>query len=70
MRSGSIARPVTRWEYKTLDYSDGGWFTQGTDLDVQLNELGDAEWELVGTIVATETGGTQTTKLIFKRPAG
>lgn len=60
-----------KWEYKIIRTSDGGLFSGDTGpMEGALNELGDAEWELVATLSdgrpAASTNGA--TALVFKRP--
>ncbi|KTG08514.1 hypothetical protein AUR64_17695 [Haloprofundus marisrubri] len=60
---------MQRWEYKTLRIDSGfPIFSSDTNPEVELNELGDDGWELVDTIIATGSSGTETKSLILKRP--
>jgi len=58
---------ATRWEYETLRPPRDETKKEAEDPKAELNELGAAGWEFVGTI-DYEGGGTK--YLVFKRPAG
>ncbi|MFC6824891.1 DUF4177 domain-containing protein [Halopelagius fulvigenes] len=60
-----------KWEYKIIRTSDGGLFSGDTGpMEGALNQLGDAEWELVATLSdgRSTAGANGATALVFKRP--
>lgn len=61
---------MRRWEYETIEISDGVWAFESTDTDPteELNQLGRDGWELVATIEGNVGGAGGTKALVFKRP--
>ncbi len=61
---------MTRWEYKIINVRSEN-YRLDPDASVQLNELGDEGWELVGlTSVNFKSGATDNIAMVFKRPSG
>ncbi len=62
-----------KWEYKTLTFEPGGFWSGGGKLESQgltnqLNELGSQGWELVSVFDTTKfEGQTQQVYAILKR---
>lgn len=56
---------VTQWEYETLRPPREATKKEVDDPKAELNELGEAGWELVATL-DYEGGGTK--YIVFKRP--
>lgn len=58
------------WEYKIINIRSENYRLDPA-YDVQLNELGDDGWELVGiTAINFKTGATDHIGMVFKRPRG
>jgi len=57
-----------RWEYKILNIRSENYRIDPA-YDVELNQLGEEGWELVGiTAVNFKTGATDHIGMVFKRP--
>lgn len=57
---------MQRWEYLILNLDDDQAMVH-PDIN-QMNLLGDQGWELVGVYVLTTGGGSNSVRLLFKRP--
>jgi hypothetical protein len=62
-----------KWEYKAIKIQTTGFWTGGKldeeKLDTYMNELGQAEWELVSAFDTNKQyGETRDVVIIFKRP--
>jgi len=62
---------MTRWEYRTVLFQPHWQVANldATELDTQLNQLGNDGWELVSTTSTSIGAGlTRDLVLVFKRP--
>lgn len=66
---------MQKWEYKTLEFELDSNFWLGTsnfpqtEIESNLNNLGEEGWELMNSITNSESHGKATRLLlIFKRP--
>ena len=59
---------MTRWEYKIINIRSEN-YRLDPDASIQMNELGNNGWELVGlTSVNFKSGATDNIAMVFKRP--
>ena len=59
---------MTRWEYKIINIRSEN-YRLDPDASIQMNELGNDGWELVGlTSVNFKSGATDNIAMVFKRP--
>ncbi len=59
---------MTRWQYKIINIRSEH-YRLDPDASIQMDDLGDEGWELVGlTSVNFKSGATDNIAMVFKRP--